>query len=113
MSILSWAQFTHLLLAGYFQHDNAPCHRAKVVSNRFHKHDNEFIVLHWPSQSPDVNPIEHLWNHSMKVHLDNLQELSDAIMSTWTRISKNTFQHFGESMPQRIKADLRAKEGAT
>ena len=34
---------------GYFQHDNSPCHNAKVISNWFHEHDNEFNVLQWPS----------------------------------------------------------------
>ena len=33
---------------GYFQHDNAAYHKAKVVSNWFHKHDNKFNVLQWP-----------------------------------------------------------------
>lgn len=45
---------------GYFQHDNAPCHKAKDISNRFDVHDNKFSVLQFPSQSPDLKPIEHI-----------------------------------------------------
>ena len=34
---------------GYIQYDNAPCQKAKVISNWFHEHDNELNVLQWPS----------------------------------------------------------------
>ncbi len=83
---------------GYFQQDNAPCHKAQTISDWFLEHDNEFTLLKWPPQSPDLNPIEHLWDvvereiHIMDVQPTNLQELCDAIMSIWTKISEECFQ---------------------
>ncbi len=69
--------------------------------------------------SPDINPIEHLWDvveweiRILDVQLTNLQQLRDAIMSIWTKISEECFQHLVESMPRRIKAVLKAKGGPT
>ncbi len=45
----------------------------------------------------------------MDVQPTNLQELRDAIMSIWTKISEEYFQHLVEFMPRRIKAVLKAK----
>ncbi len=70
-------------------------------------------------QSPNLNPIEHLWDvvereiHIMDVQPTNLQQLCDAIMSIWPKISEECFQHLVESMPRRIKAVLKAKGGPT
>uniref|UniRef100_A0A8C2EN69 Tc1-like transposase DDE domain-containing protein n=1 Tax=Cyprinus carpio TaxID=7962 RepID=A0A8C2EN69_CYPCA len=94
---------------GYFQQDNAPCHKARIISNWFLEHDNEFTILKWPPQSPDLNPIEHLWDvverelRALDVHPTNLHQLQDAILSIWANISKECFQHLFESMPHRIK----------
>ncbi len=55
--------------------------------------------------NPDLNPIEQLWDvvereiHIMDVQPTNLQQLSDAIMSIWTKISEECFQHLVEYMP--------------
>ena len=38
-----------------FQQDNTPCHKACIISRWLREHDNEFSVLQWPPQSPDLN----------------------------------------------------------
>ncbi len=101
---------------GYFQQDNAPCHKYQIISDWFLEHDNEFTLLKWPPQSPDLNPIEHLWDvvereiRIMDVQPTNLQQQQ---LSIWTKISEECFQHLVESMPWRIKALLKAKGGPT
>lgn len=42
-----------------FQQDSAPCHTSKLVKDCFVR--NEVIVLEWPGNSPDINPVENLW----------------------------------------------------
>ncbi len=103
----------------YFQQDNAACHKDQIISDWFLEHDNEFTLPKWPPQSPDLNPIEHLWDVVereiliMDVQPTNLQQLRYAIMSIWTNISEECFQHFVESKLRRIKAVLEAKRGPT
>jgi len=45
----------------------------------------------------------------MDVQPTNLQQLCDAIISIWTKICEECFQHLVESMPRSIKAVLKAK----
>ncbi len=92
-------------------------HVTKLKSSQNGFLNNEFTLLKWPPQSLDLNPIEHLWDvverEIRDVQPTNLQQLRDAIMSIWTKISEEYFQHIVGSMPRRIKAVLKTKGGPT
>ena len=76
-------------------------------------------VLQWPAQSPDLNPIEHLWHH-LKKHVKNFKESAEKVTELqerteekWKEISQKKYQRLVKSMSRRIQAVIRAKEGYT
>src|SRR5436190_5917571 len=55
-----------------FQQDNDSKHTSEKAQTWFKNHG--FQLLQWPAQSPDLNPIEHLWTH-IKRSLENVKGL--------------------------------------
>jgi transposase len=96
-----------------FQQDNDPKHRAKSVQEWLDQ--QEYGVMDWPPQSPDLNPIEHLWG-IIKRRLCQYEhppcgvlELWERIEAEWRKIDKETCLRLIESMPDRIRAVLKSK----
>uniref|UniRef100_A0A9J8ADP4 Tc1-like transposase DDE domain-containing protein n=1 Tax=Cyprinus carpio carpio TaxID=630221 RepID=A0A9J8ADP4_CYPCA len=95
-----------------FQHDGAPCHKAKVIT-KWLGDQNVEILGPWPGNSPDLNPIENLWS-ILKRRVDkqkptNSDKLQEVIMKEWVAISQNLAQKLFESMPSRIAEVLKKK----
>lgn len=98
-----------------YQHDNDPKHSARVVKEWFE--ENRVTVLPWPSQSPDLNPIEHLWGDLKKTignrKSSNKQQLWEAVKLSWESIPVERCRKLIESMPRRCEAVLKNNGGAT
>src|ERR1700730_1043519 len=76
-------------------------------------------LLDWPAQSPDLNPIEHLWQ-MLKFHLStypekpgSIHELWKRVEAEWEKISKEESIKLIHSMPSRVGAVIKAKGGYT
>ena len=100
-----------------FQQDNNSKHTSKCAQRWFK--DNGIKVLDWPAQSPDLNPIEHLWQ-MLKFRLaayptepKGVEELWRRVEVEWEKIPKEDCLKLINSMPRRVAAVLKAKGGYT
>lgn len=97
------------------QADNDPKHTSKKAKE-FLK-DHNINVMTWPAQSPDLNPIETLWNDVKKVIKEkkpsNLNKMYEIIQEGWRNISSDRCARLIDSMPRRCQEVIRNKGGPT
>jgi hypothetical protein len=86
---------------GIFQEDNASPHRSKIAN---------IVMLDWRSQSPDLNPIENLWQQlktALEKRIPRVETKADlllALQEEWANLrEKNVLGTLIESMPKRVR----------
>jgi hypothetical protein len=98
-------------------HDNAKPHTARIT--REYLVEVGLRVLEWPACSPDLNPIEHLWDElKRRVRAGvpvgmSIPELMVAVEEEWHNIPQERIVNLIRSMPNRMKAVVRARGGNT
>ena len=108
-----------------FQQDNATPHVSKRTHLWFESvmQEHEFKLMEWPPNSPDMNPIEHLWAHlKLELHkrypdTKRLRGSPEAIKrvlrarltEVWWDIGEKVLNGLINSMSHRVQALLAAR----
>lgn len=102
--------------SAFFVQDNASCHKSQAAMAKLTSL-GVFVVDH-PPMSPDLNPIENLWD-TMKWELSkmpqarSLDKLWEQIKVVWGSITPDQCKNLIDSMPRRLECVKKAKGGAT
>ena len=94
------------------QQDNDPKHTSRVAKEFIA--ENGICVMDWPSNSPDLNPIENMWQ-LMKDNVEkrmpqNIDELTTFLAEEWEAIPQEIVNNLVASMKNRCESVL-AKNG--
>ena len=71
--------------------------------------------LDWPAHSPDLNPIEHLWDElerRLRARPNpptSVPNLTNALVAKWKQDPAAMLQSLVESLPRRVEAVIAAK----
>ncbi|GFU66671.1 transposable element Tcb2 transposase [Trichonephila clavipes] len=97
-----------------FMDDNAPCHRTVAAEQLLESEDIE--RMDWPSRSPDLNPIEHVWDFlgrrlaARTLPPVTIRELRLALQDEWAAMPQQLIDTLILSMGRRCETCLAVRE---
>ncbi|GFS60713.1 transposable element Tcb2 transposase [Trichonephila clavipes] len=97
--------------------DNCRPHHANLVEDFLF--EEGIVGMEWPACSPDMNPIEHVWDAlerrvaGRQPPPQTLQELERALLEEWDRILQLVSNSLIDSMPQRCSTLLAVRGNHT
>lgn len=100
-----------------FQHDNDPKHSARICKAYLEEREaaGELKTMVWPPQSPDISPIEHLWDEldrkAKERQPQNADQLWQFLQDAWQEITADYLKKLILRLPKICKAVIRAKGG--
>ncbi|GFU56197.1 transposable element Tc3 transposase [Trichonephila clavipes] len=103
--------FLNGLPGAIFQQDDARPHTARVAQD-FLRH---FQTLPWPARSPDLSPVEHVWDQ-LKRQMPSCHSVHDlelAVQDLWAQLPLDNIRCLINSMSDRVVACIAAGGGPT
>ena len=99
-------------------HENARPHVARICRQFLFLNRNNVNILPWPAVSPDMNPIEHIWDYlGRKVrtrrNVHNRRDLENALIQELNNISNVVIRRCVRSMRGRLAACIDSRGGHT
>ncbi|GFT73412.1 transposable element Tcb2 transposase [Trichonephila clavipes] len=95
--------------------DNARPHRARIVEEYLEDHGLE--RMEWPARSPDLNPIEHLWDYlgredaALNPPPRSLHELKQGLLCVWSSLPIPVSDNLINSMGNRCRQCIQVRGG--
>jgi len=103
-----------------FQQDNARIHTSETVDSFVAR--NAIELLEWPKNSPDLNPIEHVWAilkrtlrqlfpqiRQLRNNIADMIEFKRCIQIAWNSIPQDQIAALIASIPRRLQAVIQAR----
>lgn len=100
-----------------YMDDNARPHRSRAVVN--YMRANAITTLHWPAVSPDLNPLEHVWDilgrriQARNPPVQNLHELEAVLHAEWMLLTQEQIRRLTGGMRRRVQCVIRVRGGPT